>query len=117
MMLTEVDNSQVRAAYELILAEWPDIIEPGEKSFHIDGGCNMRKLNETHDQIENWASETEFAPELDEIIGSLEWSVFQTVHSALQNLSILRKLDIDFEAVLSRFDGHPNYKVNPDAKN
>lgn len=116
-MLTEVNRSQVCAAYELILKQWPDVIEPGDKSFHIDGGCNMRNLNIIHDKIEDWASDTDFAPDLDEIIGSLEWSVFQTVHSALKNLNRLHKSDIDFEAVLSRFDGHPNYKVIPHAKN
>ena len=77
----------------------------------------MRQLNEIHDPISSWVCEADFRPDIEAIISSSEWSIFQTIHGALKNLKSLNKVDIDFEAVLSRFDSHPNFKVIPDAPN
>ena len=113
--LTNVPRSLLRKVYGLVLDRWPDVIEPDEKTFHINGGCNMRGLNEIHFPIEAWATEQEFEPEVDEIISSVEHYVFATLHDALKNLTVVRKSDLDFEAFASRFDSHPNFRVIPDA--
>ncbi len=107
----EVVRPVLREAYDLVLAQWPEIIVAGDKTFHLNDGCNMRTLNDTHFPIEDWATQTAFREEIDQIIGSVEWCVFQAIHGALQNLTSLRKADLDFEAFVSRFDGHPNYRV------
>jgi hypothetical protein len=111
-----VPRSQLRKAYELVLARWPDRIEAGDKTFHLGSSCNMRGLNETHRPIEAWATASDFEPEVDEIVGSVEHYVFATIHDALKNLTIVRKADLDFEAFASRFDSHPNFRVIPDAE-
>lgn len=107
----EVVRPVLREAYDLVLAQWPEVIVPGDKTFHLNNGCNMRTLNSTHFPIEEWAIQTSFREEIDQIIGSVEFYVFQAIHAALKNLTSLRKADLDFEAFVSRFDGHPNYKV------
>lgn len=113
--LTDVPKSQLRKVYDLVLDRWPDAIEPGKKTFHINGGCNMRRLNEIHAPIEKWAIEEDFELQVDQIIGSVEHYVFATFHDALKNLTVVRKSDLDFEAFASRFDSHPNFRVIPDA--
>ncbi|MDR7155179.1 hypothetical protein J2W40_002001 [Sphingobium xenophagum] len=117
MSVTVVPRDLLREAYDLVLAQWPDVIEPGEKTFHLDNGCNMRRLNEVHDPIEDWAVKADFRSEICEIIGSVEHYVFTSIHNALRNLNSLQKRDLDFDAFVSRFDGHPNFKVTPSAAN
>jgi hypothetical protein len=112
-----VPRKLLREAFDLVLAQWPNVIEPGEKSFHLGGGCNMRQLNEIHDPIENWVCKTNFSADLDEIIGSVEHYVCVCIHSALRDLISLQKTDLDFEAFVSRFDGHPGFKVINNAPN
>lgn len=114
--VTSVPISVLREAFDAVLAQWPDVIEPGEKTFHLDGGCNMRALNEVHFPIEDWAVQSDFPAPLDEIIGSVEHYVFQSIHSALRDLTQLKKADLDFSAFTSRFDSHPNFKVAPDTQ-
>jgi hypothetical protein len=109
-----VNRILLRRAYDLVLDQWPEVIEPGEKSFHLGGGCNMRALNATHSPIDDWAAKGEFDDEIDTIIGSAKHYVYKAIHSALRNLTRLRKADLDFEAFASLFDGHPDYKVVPD---
>ncbi|BCA60651.1 hypothetical protein [Sphingomonas sp. HMP6] len=116
MSVTEVQRPLLREAYELVIDRWPDIIEPGAKTFHLDNGCNMRRLNEIHYPIERWFVGADFPAEIDAIIGSVEHYVFTGIHGALRNLTALRKADLDFEAFVSRFDGHPNFKVVSNAE-
>lgn len=111
MLVLDVPRSVLREAFDLVVAQWPDEIFSGAKSFHIGGGCNMRDLNETHGPIEEWAISGEFDGMLDQVIGSAEHYVHSTIHAALQNLTVLRVRDLDFEAFASRFDGHPNFRV------
>lgn len=106
-----VPRPLLREAFDRILAEWPEVIVPGEKTFHLGGGCNMRALNETQGAVEDWVGETDFNSDLKPIISSVEFYVFQSIHSALRDLTRLRKEDLDFEAFASRFDGHPDFKV------
>ena len=106
-----VDRSLLREAYDLVLSQWPAVVLPGEKTYHLNGGCNMRAFNETHFRIEDWATRTNYRPEVDEIIGTVEHYVSQAIHSALRDLTCLRKADLDFEAFVSRFDSHTNFKV------
>lgn len=113
--VTLVPVALLREAFSLVLAKWPDVIEPGEKTFHLNGGCNMRGLNEAHFAIKEWAVQSDFPAEIDEIIGSVEHYVHQSIHSALRDLTRLRKIDLDFSAFSSRFDSHPNFKVISDA--
>jgi hypothetical protein len=77
----------------------------------------MRQLNEIHDPIENWVCKADFSADVDEIIGSVEHYLFVCIHSALRDLTSLRKSDLDFEAFASRFGGHPNFKVIDHAPN
>jgi hypothetical protein len=109
--VTSVPISVLRDAFDLVLTQWPDVIEPGEKTFHLNGGCNMRALNEVHFPIEDWAIQSDFPAPLDDIIGSVEHYVRQSIHSALRDLTRLKKADLDFLAFTSRFDSHPNFKV------
>jgi uncharacterized protein YciU (UPF0263 family) len=117
MSLLQASRSTVEKAYDIIMERYPETIEPGEKTFHLGDACNMRNLNEVHDEVEDWLENADFPEPVDQIISSLEWSIYQTIHSALKNLKSLNKADIDFEAVLSRFDSHPNFKVISDAQN
>jgi hypothetical protein len=107
----DVPDYVLRQAFDLVVAQWPVEIRPGSKSFHINGGCNMRELNEAHDRVEEWVSEASFEGVLDDVIGSAEHYVYATIHNALQNLTVLRTSDLDFDAFASRFDSHPNYRV------
>lgn len=109
-----VSRSLLREAYDLVLAEWPDVIEPGDKTFHLNGGCQMRAFNDTYFPIHEWACHADFSPEIDEIIGSVDFFVHQAMQSALRDLTRLRKADLDFEAFVSRFDSHPNFRVVSD---
>jgi hypothetical protein len=109
--VTAVPRSLVREAFDLVLSRWPDVIEPGEKTFHLGGGCNMRRLNEIHDPIDEWSCKSDFDPDIGQVIGSVEHYVFVSIHSALRDLTQLRKSDLDFDSFVSRFDGHPNFKV------
>jgi hypothetical protein len=109
--VTVVQRKLLREAFDLVLTQWPEVIEPGEKTFHLGGGCNMRQLNEIHDPIESWVCKADFRADLDEIIASVEHYVCVCIHSALRDLISLRKTDLDFEAFASRFDGHPGFKV------
>ncbi|ATQ43731.1 hypothetical protein [Caulobacter mirabilis] len=111
MPVHQVDRDLLRRAYDLVLAQWPEIIVPGDKTFHIGGGCNMRTLNEVREPIEDWVLGTDFPPELDAIIGSVEHYVSTCIHGALKHLTKLRKSDLDFEAFVSWFDSHPGYRV------
>ena len=111
MTLTDVPVDKLREAFNLVLAQWPAEITPGEKTFHLGGGCNMRELNRVHQAVEDWAISAELDGLIDEIIGSVEHYVYTTIHAALQNLTLLRVQDIDFDAFCSRFDGHPNFRV------
>jgi hypothetical protein len=83
--VTEVPRSLLREVYDLVLDRWPEVIEPGDKTFHLDNGCNMRRLNEVHFPIEYWFVDTEFPAEIDAIIGSVEHYVFTGIHGALRN--------------------------------
>ncbi|RYE67528.1 MAG: hypothetical protein EOO81_10360, partial [Oxalobacteraceae bacterium] len=98
-------------AFDIVVALWPDEITPGVKSFHIGGGCNMRDLSEAHSRVEAWMSASHFEGVLDQVIGSAEHCLYTAIHAALQNLTVLKTSDLDFEAFASRFDGHPNYRV------
>lgn len=109
--VTEVPVSLLRRAYEIVLEQWPTDIRPGTKTFHINGGCNMRALNEAHAPVEDWLCEAEFDASLDEVVSYAELCLFQTIHSALKNLTYLNKADIDYEAFKSRFDSSEVYQV------
>lgn len=111
MAVLDVPEDILRQAFEMILAQWPAEIRPGAKTFHINGGCNMRGLNEVHGPVEDWANNGEFTGMLDELIGSAEHYFFASVHEALKNLTVLRIRDLDFDAFCSRFDSHPSYRV------
>lgn len=111
MTPTDVPVDKLREAFTLVLAQWPPEIIPGEKTFQLGGGCNMRELNKIHQAVEDWAISADFDELLGEIIGSAEHYVYSCIHSALQNLSVLRVRDFDFDAFCSRFDGHPNFRV------
>lgn len=71
----------------------------------------MRDLNEVHSRVEEWVSGSNFDGLIGDVIGSVDHYVFATIHDALKNLAILRVGDLDFEAFVSRFDSHPNYRV------
>jgi hypothetical protein len=101
---TEVQSSLLRQAYDMVLNQWPAEIKPGPKTFHINGGCNMRTLNEAHAVVEDWLSVTHFNASLESIISHVELCLFQTIHSALKNLTVMKKTDIDYEAFKSRFE-------------
>ncbi|QDH34192.1 hypothetical protein [Porphyrobacter sp. YT40] len=111
MTITDVPLDKLREAFDLVLAQWPAEITPGEKTFHLGGSCNMRELNRVHQAVEDWSISADFDGLLDEIIGPAEHYVHTCIHSALQNLTVLRVQDLDFEAFCSRFDGHPNFRV------
>lgn len=111
MRVLDVPRSVLREAFDVVVAQWPDEITPGVKSFHIGGGCNMRDLNEAHSRVEEWVSSSHFEGMLDQVIGPAEHYVYAAIHGALQNLTVLKTSDLDFEAFASRFDGHPNYRV------
>ncbi|MBU0556447.1 MAG: hypothetical protein KKD64_02800 [Alphaproteobacteria bacterium] len=111
MNVLDVPRSTLCEAFNLVIAQWPAEVRPGAKSFHINGGCNMREYNEVRSGIEDWATTSHFTGMLDDIIGSVEHYVSATIHDALKNLTILRPSDLDFEAFASRFDSHPNYRV------
>jgi hypothetical protein len=115
--VTVVPRKLLQETFDLVLTQWPELIEPGEKTFHLGGGCNMRNLNEIRDPIESWVCKADFRADVDEIIGSVEHYVCVCIQSALRDLISLRKADLDFEAFVSRFDGHPNFKVRPNAPN
>jgi hypothetical protein len=114
--VTSVPIAVLREAFDLVLAQWPDVIEPGEKTFHLNGGCNMRTLNDVHFPIENGATQSDFPAPIDDIIGSVEHYVYQSIHNALRDLTQLKKADLDFSAFTSRFDSHPNFKVVRDTQ-
>ena len=44
MPVLDVPDYVLRQAFDLVVAQWPVEIRPGSKSFHINGGCNMREL-------------------------------------------------------------------------
>ncbi|GAA0736140.1 MULTISPECIES: hypothetical protein [Sphingomonas] len=111
MDVLDVPRSTLWEAFNLVIAQWPAEVRPGAKSFHINGGCNMREYNEIHSRIEDWAEKSDFDGILDDIIGSVQHYVSSTIHDALRNLTVLRPSDLDFEAFASRFDSHPNYRV------
>ena len=111
MKPTDVPVDKLREAFELVIAQWPPEITPGEKTFHLGGCCNMRELNRVRQAVKDWAISADAEGLLDEILGSVEHYVGTCIHAALQNLTILRVQDLDFDAFCSRFDGHPNYRV------
>ncbi len=112
--MTQVRITLLREAFDLVLAQWPDVILPGDKSFHLGGGCNMRTLNETHAPIEAWLMASQFKDELDTIMPATEHYLFTSIHSALRDLTKISKVDIDFDAFASRFDSSPHFRVVPD---
>lgn len=111
MAVLAVPEDILRQAFDMIVAQYPAEVWPGTKTFHINGGCNMRGLNEVHGRVEDWANNGKFIGMLDDVIGSAEHYFFACVHDALRNLTVLRIGDLDFEAFCSRFDSHPNYRV------
>lgn len=106
-----VSIGDLREAFDLVVAQWPLEVTPGEKTFHLGGGCNMRELNRLHEAVEDWVFAAKFQGVLGEILSSVEHYIFTCIHGALKNLTILRVQDLDFDAFCSRFDGHPNYRV------
>ena len=48
MNVLDVPESTLREVFDTVLSRWPSEITPGNKTFHINGGCNMRRLNEVH---------------------------------------------------------------------
>lgn len=111
MAVLEVHEDVLRQAFNMVLAQWPTEIRPGLKTFHINGGTNMRNLNEVHEPVEDWVNSTDLPAKIDDIIGSVEHYVFATIHDALKNLTVLHTKDVDFEAFCSRFDSHPSFRV------
>ena len=111
MTVLDVSRSLLREAYDLVLARWPEVILPGVKTFHLGGACNMRGLNETHEPIDAWALQSDVDGPIGGIISAVEHYLYTCIHDALRNMTCLEKADIDFEAFVSRFDGHPGYRV------
>lgn len=111
MRVVEVPLEVLRAAFDTVVAQWPTEVTPGAKTFHVNGGCNMRELNEVHSRVEEALDALHFDGLVDDVVGSAEHYVYSTIHDALKNLTLLRTSDLDFEAFASRFDSNPNYCV------
>ncbi|CAN5269681.1 hypothetical protein BH11PSE5_BH11PSE5_20140 [soil metagenome] len=107
MSVTQYSKAELRMAFDAVIARWPERIELSDKTFHVNGGVNIRSLNEVHDGVDRSLEESP----LSDVANALEWPIFTAIHMASKTLVYLNRDQIDFDAVLSIFDDHPNYQV------
>lgn len=107
-MPMQFSKDELRKAFDSILARWPDHIPLEGKTYHVNGGVQIRTLNEIHDTV----AESLSADPIDgDAAEAIEWPIFTAVHMASKTLKHIDKEQIDFDSVLSILDDNPSYEV------